>query len=165
MVHRKTKVQKFNRAPAARKALMLGLARSFFLHEKIETTLAKAKAVRPEAEKMLTIAKTNTLANRRRLISKLQDKELVEKLLSDIGPRLGGRSGGYTRIQRSFIRKGDMTQMAILTLVEKKPKEEVTKATEKKTKPAETKKVSEKKEKTVKAKKVDKEVKEVSEEK
>lgn len=122
MKHRQTKVSKFNRTPAARKALVLGLARSLFMHEKIETTLAKAKAVRPEAEKMLTIAKTNTLANRRRLISKLQDTELVEKLLSDIGPRLGTRSGGYTRIQRSFVRKGDMTQMAVLSLVEKPAK-------------------------------------------
>lgn len=147
MKHRQTKVSKFNRTPAARKALVLGLARSFFMHEKIETTLAKAKAVRPEAEKMLTIARTNTLANRRRLIAKLQDAELVEKLLSDIGPRLGGRTGGYTRIQRSFVRKGDMTQMAVLSLVD--PKKAVVKETkvakeEKAEKKSKTKKVAKK---------------------
>lgn len=123
MRHRVATTKKFNRSTSAKKALMQGLARSLFIHEKIETTLLKAKAVRPEAEKMISIAKSNTLANRRRLIAKLQDKELVEKLLSEIAPRFNKRDGGYTRIQRSFIRKGDNTQMAVLSIVEEKKKE------------------------------------------
>ena len=119
MNHR-VKIKKFNRDHASRKALMLSLSRNFFISEKIETTLVKAKALRSEVEKIITTARDSSLASRRKLLQKLQDKELVEKLLSDIGPRFKDfTQGGYTRIRRTTIRKGDGTQLAQISLIEK----------------------------------------------
>lgn len=126
MAHR-VSTSKFNRDKASRKALFKSLSLGFFKNEKIETTLAKAKAARPIFEKMITTSKESTLANRRRLIQILGDKNLVEKLLSDIGPRFKSRNGGYTRIQRSGIRQGDGTQMAVISMVEEKKQTETKK--------------------------------------
>jgi len=111
------KGKKLNRDLSSRKALVQVLATSLFEHEKIETTLVKAKYIRPYVEKMITMAKKNTLASRRILISKLNDKDLVEKLLADIGPRFKERAGGYTRIIKTRVRKGDVTEMAEISLL------------------------------------------------
>ena len=122
MRHR-MKGKKLNRDLSSRKALVQVLATSLFEHEKIETTLVKAKYIRPYVEKMITMAKNNTLASRRILISKLNDKDLVEKLLADIAPRFKKRAGGYTRIIKTRVRKGDVTEMAEISLLAEDKKE------------------------------------------
>lgn len=111
MRHR-VKTKKLNRHAESRSALLRGLAVELFKHGKINTTLVKAKYARPYVEQIVTRARENTLANRRLLIAKLHDKEIVQKLLEVIGPKFVGQNGGYTRIQRTNIRFGDVTQMA-----------------------------------------------------
>lgn len=120
------KGKKLNRNTESRKALLKSLLVSLFKHESIETTLAKAKYARPFAEKLITKAKSGSLSDRRNLISDLQDKDIVSKLIDEIAPSYKSRNGGYTRIQRTYVRFGDVTQMANLSLVkeEKKIKEE-----------------------------------------
>lgn len=117
MRHR-VKGKKFNRNAGSRKALLQGLIVSLFNEESIETSLAKAKYMRPEAEKMITMARRGNLASRRILISRLQNRGVVSKLIDDIGVRFKGRPGGYTRIQRTRVRKGDVTEMAKISLTE-----------------------------------------------
>ena len=104
---------------AARKALVLNLTRGVVLHEEIETTITKAKYVKPLIEKLITKAKKSDLATRRLLLAKLRDKEVVKKLLEEIGPRFEKRNGGYLRIRRTKVRKGDNAQLVKLSLVEK----------------------------------------------
>lgn len=116
MRHR-VKTKKLNRHSSSRDALARGLAVQLFKYGKIETTLTKAKYVRPYVEKIVTRARENTLANRRLLIAKLHDKEIVAKLLDVIGPMFVGQNGGYTRIRRTHIRFGDVTQMANFSFV------------------------------------------------
>lgn len=118
MRHR-VKTKKLNMDKAARKALILNLTKSIVKHEEIETTIVKAKYIKPMVEKLVTKAKNSDLATRRLLLSRLRDKETVKKLLEDIGPRFEKRQGGYLRIQRTTIRKGDNAQMAKLMFVEK----------------------------------------------
>lgn len=117
MRHR-VKGKKFRRNKDSRKALTLALLQSFFKSGKIETTIDKAKYIRPLVEKVITKARVNDLSTRRSLIEKLQDKEIVEKLLDKVGPKFADRNGGYTRIQRTKVRVGDVTQMAILSYVD-----------------------------------------------
>ncbi len=112
------KGKKLDRTAEGRKALVQGMACALFDKGKIHTTLPKAKYLRSFAEKFITRAKDNTLANRRLLLSRLQNKEIVEKLLTEIGPKYKERNGGYTRIQKSYIRNGDVTQMAYISLVD-----------------------------------------------
>lgn len=112
------KGKKLDRTAEGRKALVQGMACALFDKGKIHTTLPKAKYLRSFAEKFITRAKDNTLANRRLLLSRLQNKEIVEKLLTEIGPKYKERNGGYTRIQKSYIRTGDVTQMAYISLVD-----------------------------------------------
>lgn len=125
--------KKLNRSSGHRKALYRNMVQSLVEHERITTTLAKAKAVRPVAEKLITRAKGQDLASRRALISFLPTKTAVEKLYSDIAPRFSERPGGYTRIIKTGRRAGDGVEMAILELVDlgsttaKKP-EKTTKA-------------------------------------
>ncbi len=111
------KGKKLNRNTESRKALVKSIVVALFKNEKIETTLAKAKYIRPFAEKLITRAKENTLSARRILIADLQDKDIVNKLLNDIAPSFLERKGGYTRIQRTSVRYGDVTQMATISLV------------------------------------------------
>ena len=92
------KAQTFGRPSNQRRALLRSLARALVLEESISTTEAKAKALRPFMERLVTYAKKNTLATRRFSISRLQDKKAVEKLFKTIGPRYKDRTGGYTRI-------------------------------------------------------------------
>jgi len=92
------KSQRLGRDSAQRKALLRNLVTSFMEKERMRTTHAKAKALRPVAEKMITLAKTNTLHTRRQALSYIYKKDVVKKLFDDIGPRFSERPGGYTRI-------------------------------------------------------------------
>lgn len=116
MRHR-VKTKKFDRHAESRKALMEQLAVGFFKSNAIETTLEKAKFVKPFIERIVTKSKKNDLSTRRYLIQKLQNKVVVDKLLETVGPAFLERNGGYTRIQRTTIRKGDAAQMAKLSFV------------------------------------------------
>jgi large subunit ribosomal protein L17 len=102
--------------------LMLGnLARSLFEHERIKTTEAKAKLLRPYAERLITKAKKGEVHHRRQVLSVIGDRAVVHKLFSDIGPRFSTRNGGYTRILKIGPRQGDGAPMAFVELVESGP--------------------------------------------
>jgi len=95
------------------------LATSLFRHEGVETTVQKAKELRPIVEKLITIAREDSLVDRRRAYDYLKDKAVVHKLFAEIGPRFKTRNGGYTRIVRSRHRMGDAAEMAWISLVER----------------------------------------------
>jgi len=110
--------RKFNRSTNQRRALLKGLATSLISHERIMTTEAKAKELRPRIEKLVTRAKNPTLANRRILLAGFyNDTKAVEKLISSIAPRYVERKGGYTRITKLMPRKGDASKMAVIEFV------------------------------------------------
>jgi large subunit ribosomal protein L17 len=102
-----------------RKALLRNLATSFFKYESFETTVPKAKELRPVVERLVTLGKNDTLSARRQAYSYLLDKAVVHKLFTDIGPRNATRNGGYTRIVRTRVRPGDAAELAIIELVDK----------------------------------------------
>ncbi|ACB83823.1 50S ribosomal protein L17 [Natranaerobius thermophilus] len=110
--------KKLKRNKDQRKALLKNLTTAFLRDEKIETTEAKAKEVSRLAEKMITLAKKNTLASRRQALSYLTDEDVVTKLFENIGPKFQERQGGYTRVLKKGPRQGDGAPMAILELVE-----------------------------------------------
>lgn len=141
MRHR-VKGKKLRRDSAQRKALLRSLVTSFLEKERIRTTLAKAKATRPIAEKMITLAKKNSLHSRRLALRFIYKSEVVKKLFSDIGPRFSERPGGYTRIIKIGPRAGDGAEMAFLELVgtEFKKKEKKKKAAKKAKEVAKSKK-------------------------
>ncbi len=112
------KEKKLNRDPAHRKATIANLLRAIVKEEQIKTTLAKARAIRPVAEKLVTRAGEDTVHNRREVKKKLRDDELVKKMFEDIGPRFTERPGGYTRILKLHRRKNDNAQMALIEFVE-----------------------------------------------
>jgi len=105
------------RNTAHRRALLRNLVTSFLEKERIRTTLAKAKAAKPLAEKMITLAKKNTLQTRRLALSYLTKEAAVKRLFEEIGPRFGERPGGYSRIVKLGFRKGDGAEMALLKLI------------------------------------------------
>ncbi|MFQ6083444.1 MAG: 50S ribosomal protein L17 [Candidatus Aminicenantia bacterium] len=111
------KGKKLRRNPAHRRALLRNLVTSLLDKERITTTLAKAKTARPLAEKMITLAKKNTLHSRRQVLGFIFKKEVVRKLFEEIGPRFIERPGGYTRIVKLGSRSGDGAQMAVLELI------------------------------------------------
>ena len=111
--------RQLSRNASHRRALLRNLATSFIKFERFETTVQKAKELRPVVERLITSAKAGTLADRRRAGSYLLDKKVVHKLFEDIGPRFVSRNGGYTRIVRTGIRHGDTAEMAVIELVEK----------------------------------------------
>lgn len=111
------KGKKLRRNSAHRRALLRNLVTSFLEKERIRTTLAKAKATRPLAEKMITLAKKNTLHTRRQAFRFIYKKPVVKKLFDEIGPRFSERPGGYTRIIKIGPRAGDGAEMAILELI------------------------------------------------
>ena len=100
-----------------RKALLRGLTTQLIKEGRVTTTKARAKALRNEAERMITLAKEGSLASRRRAIGYIYDKKLVHSLFEKANERYGDRKGGYTRIVRTVSRKGDNAQMAIIELV------------------------------------------------
>jgi len=105
---------KLRRNPAHRKALLRNLAASLIEHNRVHTTLAKAKAVRPIVEKMITIGKSGTLADKRRAMAFLFQRKTVHLLFDEVAPRFMDRKGGYTRIIKTDFRKGDGAEMAFL---------------------------------------------------
>ncbi len=118
MRHRKAG-RKLGRNSSHRKALMRNLANALFTHETIKTTLPKAKELRRVAEPLITRAKTDTVANRRLVFSRLRDRDVVTKLFTDLGPRFKERPGGYIRILKCGFRDGDAAPMAYVQLVER----------------------------------------------
>ncbi|OGY46468.1 MAG: 50S ribosomal protein L17 [Candidatus Buchananbacteria bacterium RIFCSPHIGHO2_01_FULL_44_11] len=116
MRHQK-KGKTLDRKAASRKALLRGLANNFIIYEKMKTTKAKAKAVRPLVEKLITLAKKNDLNSRRRLIKVLYHKKAVSKALEVLGPRYLERKGGYTRIIKIGRRDGDAAEMVQIEFV------------------------------------------------
>ena len=117
MRHRK-KRNKLSRDSAHRKALLTNLSRQLIEHERIQTSQAKAKAVKPQVEKLITLAKRGDLHARRQALSHFgQDSSTVHKLFEEVAPRYAGRSGGYTRILKLGPRRSDATEMVFLELV------------------------------------------------
>lgn len=128
MRHKKA-FRKFSRTPAHRRAMFRNLATSLVLHDRIETTLPKAKELKRIVDKLVTLGKTDSLHNRRRAMAYLMpvnreakdDKEkwtAVHKLFTDIAVRFADRNGGYTRVLRTRVRPGDKAQMAYIGFVE-----------------------------------------------
>ena len=122
MRHLKTG-RKFGRNSATRKALFKDLSISLIEHEAIKTTLPKAKELRGFLEPLITLAKTDSLSNRRLAFSKIRNKSAVGKLFSVIGPRFKERPGGYLRIIKMMPRAGDAAPMAFIELVSKTEQE------------------------------------------
>jgi large subunit ribosomal protein L17 len=118
MRHRKLS-KKLSRPTAHRRALLSNLVKSLFEHERITTTLPKAKVASGVAERMITLAKVKNLASQKRAVSFLGHPGIVKKLFKEIGPRFLDRQGGYTRVIRLGRRPGDRAFMAILELVNK----------------------------------------------
>ncbi len=109
--------RKLGRDSSARKALFRSILTSFFKHERIETTEAKAKEISGMADEMITLAKKGDLHSRRQALSFLLDEEVTKKLFDVIAPKYSERQGGYTRILKLGPRRGDAADMAILELV------------------------------------------------
>jgi len=110
--------RQLSRNSAHRHALMRNMSVSLLRHETIRTTLPKAKELRRVVEPLITLAKNDGGANRRRAFARLRDAQIVEKLFADLGPRFKARPGGYTRILRMLPRPGDSAPMALMQLVE-----------------------------------------------
>jgi large subunit ribosomal protein L17 len=117
--------RKLNRSRPHFHALMDNLITSLLKHESIKTTLPKAKEVRPLVEKLITMAKKGTLHARRTAFRTVRDEEVLHKLFAEIGPRMKERAGGYTRILKLGFRAKDSAPMALLELVDFKPKAKV----------------------------------------
>lgn len=118
MRHRK-KHRKLSRTASHRRATLRNLATSLFLHERIQTTTAKAKELRPFAERLITLARRGDLHARRTAARQIADSDVLGKLFAVIGPRFASRPGGYTRILKLGARKGDAAEMALIELVER----------------------------------------------
>ncbi|MBN1963718.1 MAG: 50S ribosomal protein L17 [Anaerolineae bacterium] len=120
--------KKLNRSPGHRKALRRNLINQLFTHERITTTRAKAQAVRGEAEKLITMAKrgldhddpARAVHARRVVLSRLNNRDSVQKLFDDLAPHYEERPGGYTRVLKLGLRAGDAAEMVILELVDRK---------------------------------------------
>ena len=111
-----TKGPRLGGSSSHQKALLANLATSLFEHGRIKTTEPKARALRPYAEKLITHAKKGTLHNRREVMKKIRDKDIVHALFAEIGPFFADREGGYTRIIKVEARKGDNAPMAVIEL-------------------------------------------------
>lgn len=116
MRHRK-KGRKLSRTSSHKKATMRNMATALFRHGRIETTTAKAKELRPYAERLITLAKRGDLHARRLAGRKVQDRAVLGSLFDEIGPRFAERPGGYTRILKIGNRKGDAADMSLIELV------------------------------------------------
>ncbi|MEE8108779.1 MAG: 50S ribosomal protein L17 [Gammaproteobacteria bacterium] len=123
MHHRKSG-RRLGRNSSHRKAMFKNMAVSLLRHETIRTTLPKAKELRRVVEPLITMAKTDGVAQLRRAFDRLRDKEAVGKLFSEIGPRYVNRPGGYLRILKAGLRAGDAAPMAVVKLVEEAPASE-----------------------------------------
>lgn len=117
MRHRK-KGRKLSRTASHRRATLRNMASSLFQHGRIQTTTAKAKELRPYAERLITLAKRGDLHARRLAGRKIQDRTILGILFDDLGPRFADRPGGYTRILKVGARKGDAAEMSLIELVD-----------------------------------------------
>lgn len=124
MRHRKSGRQ-LNRNSSHRKAMFSNMASSLVRHEVIKTTVPKAKELRRVIEPLITLAKQDSVANRRLAFARTRDKEVVGKLFNELGPRYSERPGGYTRILKCGFRAGDNAPMAFVELVDRPVNEEV----------------------------------------
>ena len=115
-----TKGPRLGGSSSHQKAILANLATSLFEHGRIKTTETKARALRPYAEKLITHAKKGALHNRREVLKKIRDKDVVHALFAEIGPFFADRNGGYTRIIKVEARKGDNAPMAVIELVREK---------------------------------------------
>ena len=115
-----TKGPRLGGSSSHQKAILANLATALFEHGRIKTTETKARALRPYAEKLITHAKKGTLHNRREVLKKIRDKDVVHSLFAEIGPFFSDRNGGYTRIIKVENRKGDNAPMAVIELVQEK---------------------------------------------
>ena len=129
MRHRKSGRQ-LNRNSSHRKAMFSNMAASLMRHELIKTTLPKAKELRRVAEPLITLAKKDSVANRRLAFSRLRDREMVTKLFNELGPRYESRPGGYLRILKCGFRSGDKAPMAYVELVDRPEDAEAVEAAE-----------------------------------
>lgn len=136
-MRKRNKVKQLNRVASHRKAMFRNMASSLFEHEQIVTTRAKAKAIKPYVERLITRAKKNLdndlteaqkLHNKREIMRVISDRDLVKKLFEDIAERFKNRNGGYTRIIHLQERASDSAQMSIIELVDKKEKQRTTRA-------------------------------------
>ena len=112
-------LRKLNRTSSHRLAMLRNMAVSLLRHEAIKTTVPKAKELRRVVEPLITMGKTNTLANKRLAFARLRDREIVQKLFAEIGPRYAARPGGYLRILKMGFRVGDNAPMAFVELVDR----------------------------------------------
>ncbi|MGH3721707.1 MAG: 50S ribosomal protein L17 [Pseudonocardiaceae bacterium] len=112
-----TKGARLGGSPAHERLMLANLATSLFTHGRITTTEAKAKRLRPYAERLISKARIGDLHNRREIMRVIRDKDVVHKLVAEIGPQFADRPGGYTRILKTMPRKGDNAPMAIIALV------------------------------------------------
>jgi large subunit ribosomal protein L17 len=112
-------LRKLNRTSSHRLAMLRNMTVSLLKHEAIKTTLPKAKELRRVAEPIITLGKTETLANKRLAFDRLRDREMVTKLFAELGPRYKARPGGYTRILKMGFRVGDNAPMAFVELVDR----------------------------------------------
>lgn len=115
----KIKGRKLNVTSSHRKAMLANMAVSLVTHEQIKTTLPKAKELRPYIEVLVTKAKDNNLAARRNILSKIRDKQAIEKLINVLGARYKDRPGGYTRIVKAGFRYGDLAPIAYIEFVDR----------------------------------------------
>jgi large subunit ribosomal protein L17 len=111
-------LRKLNRTSSHRLAMLRNMTVSLLRHEEIRTTLPKAKELRRVVEPMITLGKKASLANRRLAFDRLRDRDIVEKLFDDLGPRFAKRNGGYLRILKMGFRNGDNAPMALVSLTE-----------------------------------------------
>ena len=126
-------LRKLNRTSSHRLAMLRNMTNSLLRHEKIATTLPKAKELRRVVEPMITLGKRPTLANRRLAFDRLRDRGTVSKLFAELGPRYAKRNGGYLRILKTGFRKGDNAPLALVTLLDRpEPAAEAKKPEEKK---------------------------------
>jgi large subunit ribosomal protein L17 len=126
--------RKLGRTSEHRIATLRNLAAALIEHERITTTMGKAKELRPYAERLIAKAQQDTVHSRRMVARDLHDRDLVKRLFDEVAPRFSGRPGGYTRVLRTMPRRGDAAEMAIVELVVRKEKEV------RSSEPAETKK-------------------------
>ncbi|MGH3437512.1 MAG: 50S ribosomal protein L17 [Sciscionella sp.] len=115
-----TKGARLGGSPAHERLIIANLATSLFEHGRITTTEAKAKRLRPYAERLITKAKRGDLHNRREVLKVIRNKDVLHKLFAEIGPFFADRNGGYTRITKTLPRKGDNAPMAVIELVSEK---------------------------------------------
>jgi len=148
--------RKLNRTSSHREAMFRNMAVSLLRHEQLVTTLPKAKELRRVAEPLITLAKSATLANRRLAYSRLRDREMVGKLFDDLGVRFKDRPGGYLRILKTGLRRGDAAPMALVQLTERTAASAAAEAAPAEAAESKPKKKSAPRKKSVKAKKTTK---------